>query len=133
MWPWIHSAGRRARAKLELHGRGVFVCISPWNFPLAIFTGQVAAALAAGNTVVAKPAEQTPNIAAAAVELFYRAGLPRDVVQLVQGAGEVGAALVADARISGVAFTGSTITGRSILQAAAKSNLKKVTLELGGK
>ena len=70
---------------LELHGRGVFACISPWNFPLAIFTGQIAAALAAGNCVVAKPAEQTPRIAAAAVKLFYEAGLPADVLHLLPG------------------------------------------------
>jgi RHH-type proline utilization regulon transcriptional repressor/proline dehydrogenase/delta 1-pyrroline-5-carboxylate dehydrogenase len=99
---------------LEMHGRGVFVCISPWNFPLAIFTGQIAAALAAGNTVVAKPAEQTPLIAEAAVKLFYEVGLPRDVLQLVQGAGEVGGKLVADPRIAGVAFTGSTEVARII-------------------
>ena len=73
---------------LELHGRGVFACISPWNFPLAIFTGQIAAALAAGNTVLAKPAEQTPRIAAAAVRLFKQAGLPNDVLHLLPGPGE---------------------------------------------
>src|SRR5262249_12885810 len=100
--------------QLELHGRGVFVCISPWNFPLAIFTGQIAAALAAGNTVVAKPAEQTPRIARAAVHLFHQVGLPPDALQLALGDGEVGAALVADPRISGVAFTGSTEVARSI-------------------
>ncbi|MES1197016.1 MAG: L-glutamate gamma-semialdehyde dehydrogenase [Pseudomonadota bacterium] len=99
---------------LELHGRGVFVCISPWNFPLAIFTGQIVAALAAGNTVVAKPAEQTPRIAQAAVNLFYEAGLPRDALQLVIGDGAVGAALVARPEIAGVAFTGSTEVARSI-------------------
>src|SRR6185436_20875608 len=76
---------------LELMGRGVFVCISPWNFPLAIFTGQLAAALGAGNAVVAKPAEQTPRIAQAAVDIFHKAGLPIDVLQLVIGDGETGA------------------------------------------
>jgi len=88
---------------------GVVVCISPWNFPLAIFTGQVAAALAAGNTVLAKPAEQTPLIAAQAVRLLHAAGVPADVLQLVPGRGEtVGAQLVGDARVNGVLFTGST-------------------------
>lgn len=119
---------------LELMGRGVFVCISPWNFPLAIFTGQLAAALAAGNSVVAKPAEQTPRIAQAAVELFYEAGLPRDVLQLVIGDGEVGAALVADPRISGVAFTGSTEVARIINRTLAAKDGPIVPLiaETGG-
>ncbi|KAA3627872.1 MAG: bifunctional proline dehydrogenase/L-glutamate gamma-semialdehyde dehydrogenase PutA [Proteobacteria bacterium] len=101
--------------QLTLHGRGVFACISPWNFPLAIFTGQVAAALAAGNAVIAKPAEQTPLIAAAAVHLFHQAGVPADVLHLLTGDGaEVGGRLVADRRIAGVAFTGSTETARLI-------------------
>ncbi len=119
---------------LELHGRGVFVCISPWNFPLAIFTGQLAAALAAGNTVVAKPAEQTPLIAEAAVELFYAAGLPRDVLQLVQGDGAVGRELVADPRIAGVAFTGSTEVARLINRTLAAKDGPIVPLiaETGG-
>jgi RHH-type transcriptional regulator, proline utilization regulon repressor / proline dehydrogenase / delta 1-pyrroline-5-carboxylate dehydrogenase len=119
---------------LELHGRGVFVCISPWNFPLAIFTGQLAAALAAGNTVVAKPAEQTPGIARAAVQLFYQAGLPEDALQLVLGDGEVGAALVADPRIAGVAFTGSTEVARAINRTLAAKNGPIVPLiaETGG-
>ncbi|MGJ7580506.1 trifunctional transcriptional regulator/proline dehydrogenase/L-glutamate gamma-semialdehyde dehydrogenase [Variovorax sp. RHLX14] len=95
---------------------GPVVCISPWNFPLAIFIGQIAAALAAGNTVLAKPAEQTPLIAAQAVEILHAAGLPPGVLQLLPGAGEtVGAALVADARVQGVLFTGSTQVAR-ILQ-----------------
>jgi RHH-type proline utilization regulon transcriptional repressor/proline dehydrogenase/delta 1-pyrroline-5-carboxylate dehydrogenase len=81
---------------LALHGRGVFACISPWNFPLAIFTGQVAAALAAGNAVIAKPAEQTTLAAAMATLILHRAGVPGDVLQLLPGNGEVGAALVAD-------------------------------------
>ena len=119
---------------LELHGRGVFVCISPWNFPLAIFTGQIAAALAAGNTVVAKPAEQTPLIAAEAVRLFREAGLPQDVLQLVIGAGDVGAGLVADPRIAGVAFTGSTETARAINRSLAAKDGPIVPLvaETGG-
>ncbi|AHJ64477.1 bifunctional proline dehydrogenase/L-glutamate gamma-semialdehyde dehydrogenase PutA [Granulibacter bethesdensis] len=93
---------------------GVVTCISPWNFPLAIFTGQVAAALAAGNAVLAKPAEQTPLIAAEAVAVLHRAGVPTAVLQLVPGDGAVGARLVADSRIDGVVFTGSTEAARSI-------------------
>ncbi len=93
---------------------GVVACISPWNFPLAIFTGQVAAALAVGNTVLAKPAEETPLIAAVAIDLLHEAGIPADVVQLVPGAGDVGARLVADPRIAGVVFTGSTEVARLI-------------------
>ena len=93
---------------------GLVVCISPWNFPLAIFTGQVAAALAAGNSVIAKPAEETPLIAAEAVRLLHEAGVPRDALQLMPGAGEVGAALVADPRVQGVVFTGSTPVARLI-------------------
>jgi RHH-type proline utilization regulon transcriptional repressor/proline dehydrogenase/delta 1-pyrroline-5-carboxylate dehydrogenase len=105
---------------LELHGRGVFACISPWNFPLAIFTGQLAAALAAGNTVVAKPAEQTPRIAAAAVKIFRDAGLPDDVLHLLPGPGEtVGATLVKHPDLAGVAFTGGTDTARAINRALA--------------
>jgi RHH-type transcriptional regulator, proline utilization regulon repressor / proline dehydrogenase / delta 1-pyrroline-5-carboxylate dehydrogenase len=100
---------------LELHGRGVFACISPWNFPLAIFTGQIAAALAAGNTVVAKPAEQTPLIAAEAVRLFLGAGLPPEVLHLLPGRGEtVGGALIEHPDLAGVAFTGGTDTARDI-------------------
>jgi RHH-type transcriptional regulator, proline utilization regulon repressor / proline dehydrogenase / delta 1-pyrroline-5-carboxylate dehydrogenase len=107
----------------HLHGRGVFVCISPWNFPLAIFTGQIAAALAAGNAVLAKPAEQTPLIAYAAVKLFFEAGLNPNLLALLPGQGEtIGAALVAHPKIAGVAFTGGTDTARLINQAlAAKS------------
>ncbi|MBV9529448.1 bifunctional proline dehydrogenase/L-glutamate gamma-semialdehyde dehydrogenase PutA, partial [Sphingomonas sp.] len=100
--------------ELRLHGRGVFACISPWNFPLAIFTGPIAAALAAGNAVVAKPAEQTPLIGAFAVELMHRAGIPRDVAQLAPGDGKVGAALTAHPLLAGVSFTGSTETARLI-------------------
>ncbi len=108
------------RNEIALHGRGVFACISPWNFPLAIFTGQIAAALAAGNAVVAKPAEQTPLVAAAAVRLLLTAGIPSDVLHLLPGPGEsIGGALVADPRIAGVAFTGSTETARAINLALA--------------
>ncbi|MBP7815724.1 MAG: bifunctional proline dehydrogenase/L-glutamate gamma-semialdehyde dehydrogenase PutA [Phenylobacterium sp.] len=101
--------------QLSLHGRGVFACISPWNFPLAIFTGQIAAALAAGNAVVAKPAEQTPLIAAEAVRLFHKAGLPVDVLHLLPGDGAgVGGALVGHRDCAGVAFTGGTDTASAI-------------------
>jgi RHH-type proline utilization regulon transcriptional repressor/proline dehydrogenase/delta 1-pyrroline-5-carboxylate dehydrogenase len=100
---------------------GPVVCISPWNFPLAIFLGQVGAALAAGNTVLAKPAEQTPLIAAEAVRLLHEAGVPEDVLQLLPGRGEtVGAALVADRRTHGVLFTGSTEVARAIARALAR-------------
>ncbi|HEY1432053.1 MAG TPA: bifunctional proline dehydrogenase/L-glutamate gamma-semialdehyde dehydrogenase PutA [Stellaceae bacterium] len=109
------------RNEIELRGRGVFACISPWNFPLAIFTGQIAAALAAGNAVVAKPAEQTPLIAAAAVRLLLEAGIPGEVLHLLPGTGEaVGAPLVADPRVAGIAFTGSTETARRINLALAQ-------------
>ena len=105
----------------ELHGRGVFVCISPWNFPLAIFTGQIAAALAAGNAVLAKPAEQTPLIAHKAVKLFYGAGLHPDLLALLPGPGHtIGAALTAHPGIAGVAFTGGTDTARAINLTLAK-------------
>ena len=87
-------------------GRGVFLCISPWNFPLAIFTGQIAAALASGNSVIAKPAMQTPIIANYAVKLFHRAGVPNNVLQLLLGSGsKIGSLLIGDTRISGIAFT----------------------------
>jgi RHH-type proline utilization regulon transcriptional repressor/proline dehydrogenase/delta 1-pyrroline-5-carboxylate dehydrogenase len=99
---------------------GPVVCISPWNFPLAIFTGQVAAALAAGNTVLAKPAEETPLIAMAAVQILHEAGVPTGAVQLLPGAGEVGAALVGDARVRGVMFTGSTEVARLIQRQLAQ-------------
>ena len=106
---------------LVLHGRGVFACISPWNFPLAIFTGQIAAALAAGNAVLAKPAEQTPLIAAEAVRLFHKAGLDADLLALLPGRGEtVGAALVRHPAIDGVAFTGGTETAWAINRSLAE-------------
>jgi RHH-type proline utilization regulon transcriptional repressor/proline dehydrogenase/delta 1-pyrroline-5-carboxylate dehydrogenase len=108
------------RNSLSLHGRGVFACISPWNFPLAIFTGQVAAALAAGNAVVAKPAEQTPLTAFLAVRLLHLAGVPADVLHLLPGDGRVGARLVSDPRVSGIAFTGSNDTAWRIQKALAE-------------
>ncbi len=123
------------RNEQRLHGRGVFACISPWNFPLAIFTGQVAAALAAGNTVIAKPAEQTPRLGFRALEVLYQAGIPTDAACCVVGPGDtIGAALVADPRIAGVAFTGSVETARRINQALAKRGGPIVPLiaETGG-
>jgi len=123
------------RNELRLHGRGVFACISPWNFPLAIFTGQVAAALAAGNTVIAKPAEQTPRIGLRAVEILREAGIPADAAHCVVGDGEtVGAPLVADPRIAGVAFTGSVETARLINASLARRDGPIVPLiaETGG-
>jgi RHH-type proline utilization regulon transcriptional repressor/proline dehydrogenase/delta 1-pyrroline-5-carboxylate dehydrogenase len=119
---------------LRYRGRGVFVCISPWNFPLAIFLGQVTAALVAGNAIVAKPAEQTPLIAALAVALLHDAGVPKSALHLVPGDGAVGASLVADPRVVGVAFTGSTETGRAINRALANKNGAIVPLiaETGG-
>jgi RHH-type proline utilization regulon transcriptional repressor/proline dehydrogenase/delta 1-pyrroline-5-carboxylate dehydrogenase len=99
------------RNQLALRGRGVFACIAPWNFPLSIFTGQVAAALAAGNSVLAKPAEQTPLIGALAVRLFHESGMPSDVLHLLPGDGaRIGEVMLPDPRIAGVAFTGSTET-----------------------
>ena len=104
--------------RLRLAGRGVFVAISPWNFPLAIFTGLIAGPLAAGNTVIAKPAEQTPLIADLAIRLFHEA-FSDGVVQLAPGDGKVGAMLTADPRVAGVAFTGSTETARAINRSMA--------------
>ena len=119
---------------LVLRGRGVFVAISPWNFPLAIFLGQITAALMAGNTVVAKPAEQTPLIAAEAVALLHEAGVPVSALHLVQGDGRIGAALVAHIEIAGVVFTGSTEVARSINRTLAAKDGPIVPLiaETGG-
>ncbi|MEO0617784.1 MAG: bifunctional proline dehydrogenase/L-glutamate gamma-semialdehyde dehydrogenase PutA [Pseudomonadota bacterium] len=120
---------------LSLHGRGVFACISPWNFPVAIFTGQIAGALAAGNAVVAKPAEQTPLTAFAATHLLLKAGVPEDVLHLVPGDGaKVGAALTKDARVAGVAFTGSNETARQIQRtlAAREGAMPRLIAETGG-
>ncbi|MEO0057482.1 MAG: hypothetical protein RIT17_935, partial [Pseudomonadota bacterium] len=119
---------------LSLHGRGVFATISPWNFPLAIFIGMAAAALAAGNTVIAKPAEQTPLIAALAVKLCHEAGIPPEALQLLPGAGHVGQMITADPRLAGVAFTGSTETARAINRALANRDGPIATLiaETGG-
>ncbi len=120
---------------LQLAGRGVFVCISPWNFPLAIFMGQVAAALAAGNSVIAKPAEQTNLIGYAAVKLMHEAGVPEAVLQFLPGDGaSVGAALTKDPRVAGVAFTGSNDTARAInrAMAAREAAIGVLIAETGG-
>ena len=107
--------------RVELAGGGVFACISPWNFPLAIFTGQVAAALVAGNAVVAKPAEQTQLMAAEGVRLLHRTGIPADVLHLLPGDGAtIGGTIVADPRVSGVVFTGSTEVALTINRTLAK-------------
>ncbi|HSZ73669.1 MAG TPA: bifunctional proline dehydrogenase/L-glutamate gamma-semialdehyde dehydrogenase PutA, partial [Rhizomicrobium sp.] len=121
--------------EIALYGRGVFACISPWNFPLAIFTGQIAGALAAGNAVLAKPAEQTPLVAGAAVKLLHEAGVPRDVLHYIPGDGlTIGNALFSDARLAGVAFTGSTETATTINRALAARDGPLATLiaETGG-
>jgi RHH-type proline utilization regulon transcriptional repressor/proline dehydrogenase/delta 1-pyrroline-5-carboxylate dehydrogenase len=122
------------RNTLELRGRGPFACISPWNFPLAIFTGQVAAALAAGNPVLAKPAEQTPVTAFLAVEILHAAGVPKEVLHLLTGDGKVGAALVGDPRVRGIAFTGSNETAWAIQQALAgrRGEIVPFIAETGG-
>ena len=119
---------------LRMHGRGVFATISPWNFPLAIFIGMASAALAAGNSVIAKPAEQTPLIAALAIKLCHQAGIPEEALQLLPGAGDVGQMITSDPRIAGVAFTGSTETARAINQALAAREGPIATLiaETGG-
>jgi RHH-type proline utilization regulon transcriptional repressor/proline dehydrogenase/delta 1-pyrroline-5-carboxylate dehydrogenase len=120
--------------ELRCRGRGVFVCISPWTFPLSIFLGQVSAALVAGNAVVAKPAEQTPLVAAETVRILHAAGIPKGVLALMPGDGKIGAALVADERVAGVAFTGSTEVARAINRALAAKDVPIVPLiaETGG-
>ncbi|WP_372739413.1 bifunctional proline dehydrogenase/L-glutamate gamma-semialdehyde dehydrogenase PutA [Neptunomonas sp.] len=121
--------------EIQREGRGVFVCISPWNFPLAIFLGQVTAALAAGNTVVAKPAEQTSIIAFRAIELMLEAGVPGGAIQLIIGEGAtLGAPLTSDNRVAGVAFTGSTNTARVINRTLANRQAEPVPFiaETGG-
>ncbi len=132
----IHLSGVTGESNtLTLTARGVWVCISPWNFPLAIFVGQVAAALATGNTVLAKPAEQTPGIAWFAVQLLHAAGVPPDALQLLHGPGDtVGAALVAQPAVAGVVFTGSTQVAKTIQRALAAKDGPIVPLiaETGG-
>ena len=120
--------------ELRYRGRGVFVCISPWNFPLAIFVGQIAAVLAAGNTVVAKPAEQTPLVAFEAVKLLREAGVPASALHFVPGNGKVGAMLVGHTSVAGVAFTGSTAVARLINRtlAAKDGSIGVLIAETGG-
>jgi RHH-type proline utilization regulon transcriptional repressor/proline dehydrogenase/delta 1-pyrroline-5-carboxylate dehydrogenase len=120
--------------QLALHGRGVFATISPWNFPLAIFTGQIAAALAVGNAVIAKPAPQTPLIASRAVALLHQAGVPEDALILLPGGPEIGARLVESTAIAGVAFTGSTQTAWRINRALATKDgpIPALIAETGG-
>ncbi|CAA7613423.1 Bifunctional proline dehydrogenase/pyrroline-5-carboxylate dehydrogenase [Magnetospirillum sp. LM-5] len=120
--------------RLRLKGRGVFAAISPWNFPLAIFVGQVAAALAAGNAVVAKAAPQTPRIAARAVDLLHQAGVPRDALHLVTGGVEIGQALIDHPGVAGVSFTGSTATAQAINRrlAARAGPIIPLIAETGG-
>ncbi|MBL8579582.1 MAG: bifunctional proline dehydrogenase/L-glutamate gamma-semialdehyde dehydrogenase PutA [Mesorhizobium sp.] len=130
-----YYAAEAAGVEQGTHARGTIVCISPWNFPLAIFTGQIAAALVTGNTVIAKPAEQTPLIAARAVTLLREAGVPEDIIQLLPGDGpSVGAALTADSRIAGVCFTGSTDVAKAIERQLAKTAAPDAMLiaETGG-
>ena len=131
--PWPGVTGETNT--LRLHGRGMWACISPWNFPLAIFVGQVSAALVTGNTVLAKPAEQTPGVALAAVRLLHDAGVPTDVLQMLHGPGDtVGDALVAHPGVAGVAFTGSTAVAKLIQRALAAKDGPIVPLiaETGG-
>ncbi len=121
--------------QLSLHGRGPFFCVAPWNFPLAIFIGQVAGALAAGNTVLAKPAERTPLIAAAAVRLMHKAGVPGDVLHLLPGRGsKIGRIVLSDTRLAGIAFTGSTETAITLNRALAARDgaLPAIVAETGG-
>ncbi len=123
------------RNMLHIEGRGVWATVAPWNFPLAIFLGQTVAALVAGNTVVAKPAPQTPEIARFAVELAHRAGVPADALVLVTGGPEVGAALTGDVRVAGVAFTGSTATAKRIARTLVQDDDRPIVpliAETGG-
>jgi RHH-type transcriptional regulator, proline utilization regulon repressor / proline dehydrogenase / delta 1-pyrroline-5-carboxylate dehydrogenase len=123
------------RNVLRMEGRGVWVCIAPWNFPLAIFLGQVTAALVTGNTVVAKPAPQTPEIARFAVELAHRAGVPKDALVFTPGGPETGQALMEDTRIAGVAFTGSTATAKRIARTLIEDDERPIVpliAETGG-
>src|SRR5690348_6544589 len=120
--------------ELRYRGRGATVCISPWNFPLAIFTGQIAAALVAGNSVIAKPAEQTPLIAFEAVRLLHEAGVPGSALHLVTGDGTIGALLASAPNVAGIVFTGSTEVARSINRALAAKDgpIAPLIAETGG-
>ncbi|WP_295557155.1 bifunctional proline dehydrogenase/L-glutamate gamma-semialdehyde dehydrogenase PutA [uncultured Hyphomicrobium sp.] len=119
---------------LDLRGRGPFACIAPWNFPLAIFVGQIAAALAAGNPVLAKPAEQTPVTAMLAIRILHQAGVPTDVLHLLTGSGAVGAALVKSPKVKGIAFTGGNDAAWAIQKALAdrKADMVPLIAETGG-
>ncbi len=132
--PWALSGPTGESNELRYRGRGVFVCISPWNFPLAIFTGQIAGALAAGNSVVAKPAEQTPLVAAQAVKLLHEAGVPPTALHLVPGDGQVGAMLAAERTVAGIAFTGSIEVACLINRALAGKDgpISPLIAETGG-
>ncbi len=133
--PMVMPGPTGERNELSLHGKGVFACISPWNFPLAIFTGQVSAALAAGNAVLAKPADQTPAVASLAVRMMHEAGVPRAALQFVPGRGSVvGAKMTSDPRIDGVALTGSMDTAHRINRslAARDAPLAAFVAETGG-
>jgi len=134
MAPQVLPGVTGERNTYSLAGRGVWACISPWNFPLAIFAGQVVAALVTGNAVAAKPAEQTPGIGAAMIALLHECGVPRDALVGVYGAGETGAALVAHPQIAGVVFTGSTAVAKSIARTLAAKDGPIVPLiaETGG-
>ncbi len=131
---FLRYYANQAEVEKNADARGIIACISPWNFPLAIFTGQIAAALAAGNGVLAKPAETTPLIATAAVRLLHAAGVPRSALQLLPGDGVVGNLLVQQEAVSGVCFTGSTMTAQKINQAMAAHLLPSAPLiaETGG-
>ena len=134
-WPEILPGPTGESNELSLHGRGVFVCISPWNFPLAIFLGQVTAALAAGNTVIAKPSEETPIVAFEAIRLLHASGVPVDACHLLIGDGSVGEALVRHPLTAGVAFTGSTSTAQRINLAMAETTSRPIApliAETGG-
>ncbi len=133
--PQILPGPTGERNELRQVGRGVFACISPWNFPLAIFLGQITAALVTGNAVVAKPAPQTPLIAFRAIELAHRAGIPPEVLHFVPGGPEVGEALVAHSQINGVTFTGSTATARRIARTLLADDARPIVpliAETGG-
>jgi RHH-type proline utilization regulon transcriptional repressor/proline dehydrogenase/delta 1-pyrroline-5-carboxylate dehydrogenase len=133
-FPEILSGPTGEDNRLAYFGRGIFVCISPWNFPLSIFLGQVAAALVTGNCVVAKPAEQTPLIAFAVTRLLHEAGVPVSALHFLPGDGETGAMLVANPEIAGVVFTGSTETAWKInrVLAAKEGPIVPFIAETGG-
>jgi RHH-type proline utilization regulon transcriptional repressor/proline dehydrogenase/delta 1-pyrroline-5-carboxylate dehydrogenase len=132
--PLLLAGPTGEKNSLRIRGRGVFACISPWNFPISIFTGQVSAALVTGNSVVAKPAEQTPQTAAWVVSLLHRAGVPAEVLHLLSGGPDIGELLTGDTRISGVVFTGSTQTAHRIAQrlTARSGAIATLIAETGG-